>query len=160
MLVLVMLSRPLPCLYRHRFSHRVKWPAFQIRRLQRLCIPKKQKDRKLQNFIVSCSYSKRAVGRYLSLHVLGKCKGTYWLCSSSGYWGKTRWLSWAAACQPLCPCFLCAADGCGVLWGGYPAQVWSAWSLILCFIFLFHSFVSSLLDKLRTSVGFHQLSFN
>lgn len=78
-----MLSCLLRSLYRHRFSHREKWPAFQSRRLQRWYIPKKQKDRKLQNFIESCSYSKQAVGRYVSLRVLGKYKGTLWLCSSS-----------------------------------------------------------------------------
>jgi len=31
---------------------------------------------------------------------------------------------------------------------------------VLCFIFLFHSFVSYLLGKLRRLLGLHQLSFN
>lgn len=65
----VVLFCPLPSpLYRHRFSHGVKWPECQIGRLKMQYIPKKQKDSKLQNFLVSCSYSEQAVGRYL-LHI-------------------------------------------------------------------------------------------
>lgn len=82
-LVLVVLSWPLPSLYRQRFSRRENWPVFQIRRLQMQYIPKKQKGRKLQKLNVSCNYSKQAVGRYLPLHMLGEYKWTSWFCSSS-----------------------------------------------------------------------------
>lgn len=60
-----------------------------------------KKSRKLKNFIVSCSYCKQAVGRYLSLHMLGRYQRTLWVCL--GPWGKTRWLSWVTASQLLCP---------------------------------------------------------
>lgn len=152
-----MLSCPLPSLYRHRFSHRDKWPAFQLRRLQMRYTLKKQKYRKLQSLIVSCSCSKQAVGRYPSFHMLGKYKGTLWRSSSFWILRKDQVAVPGCAGHPSCPWF-CSAGGCGVLRGGFPAQVWSVCSLILCFILSFYSFVSSLLDKLRRLLGLRHLS--
>lgn len=117
-----MLSCPFPPLYRHRFSHREKWPAFQLGRLQMRYNLKKQKYRKLQSLIVSCSCSKQAVGRYPSFHMLGKYKGT--LLRSSSFWILRQDQVAVPGCagHPSCPWF-CSAGGCGVLRGGFPAQM-------------------------------------
>lgn len=143
-----MISQPLPSQYRHRFSHRKMWPAFQIRRLQIWYIPKKQKSRNLENFIVSCSYCKQAVGRYLSLHMLGRCQGTLWLCSFSWTLRKNQVSVLGCCLSAPISCCLCSESGCGVLWGGHLHRC-GAHALMHCILFLFHSFVSSLVGKLR-----------
>lgn len=154
-----MLSCPLPSLYRHRFSHREKWPAFQLRRLQMRYTLKKQKYRKLQSLIVSCSCSKQAVGRYPSFHILGEYKGTSWRSSSFWMLRQDQAAIRAVLVTLLVLVFAQQVAVCRVL-GGCPAQVWSVCALILCFILSFYSFVFSLLDKLRRLVGLHHLSPN
>lgn len=156
---LFMLSQPLPSQYRHRFSHRRMRPAFQIRILQRWYIPKKQKGRNFENFVVSCSYCKQAVGRYCHCTCWEGIKGLCGFVVSLGHWGKDQVAVLGCCLSAPMSCCLCSGGGCGVLWGGHLHRC-GAHALMHCILLLFHWFVSSLASKLRRLLGLHQLSLN